>query len=88
MKRKLYNYIKKSFSKVITIPPSLNRKNPLPKSEEKDKLSPLYQLLQTEKIADNKNEALNLSEKHDYEAILAEHSQKMLVHYCNTQYVK
>ena len=76
------NELSKISNKVVSIPPKLLVKNP--KKVSDDKLSPIYNLLKSEKLADNKNESLNIIEKNDYESILNEYSKQMLLNYYNT----
>ena len=77
---KIYNIVFKRFSTgVITIPPNLKSKNP--QKENKKKLSPIYNLLRSEKLAGSNNEKLNVQEKLDYETILKEASKIMLLNY-------
>ena len=53
--------LKRFANKVVTIPPKLLSKNPQKNTDAK--LSPIYNLLKSEKLAENKNETLNLNEK-------------------------
>jgi hypothetical protein len=77
---KIYKIICKTFGKnVVSIPPKLKSKNP--QKENKKKLSPIYNLLKSEKLAESINEKLNVQEKYDYETILKESSQSMLMNY-------
>lgn len=77
---RLYKIINKNFGKnVVSIPPKLKSKNP--QKENKKKLTPIYNLLKSEKLAESINEKLNVQEKFDYETILKEASQSMLLNY-------
>lgn len=80
MKNYFYKLILKSFAKnVVSLPPKLRSKNP--QKENKNKLSPIYNLLKSEKLAESNSEKLNVQEKLDYETILSEASKTMLMNY-------
>jgi hypothetical protein len=80
MKNYFYKIITKTFAKnVVSLPPKLRSKNP--QKENKKKLSPIYNLLKSEKLAESNNEKLNVQEKLDYETILTEASKTMLMNY-------
>jgi hypothetical protein len=77
---KIYKIFSKTFAKnVISIPPNLRTKNP--QKDNKKKLSPIYNLLKSEKLAESSNEKINVQEKLDYETILKEASKSMLLNY-------
>ena len=76
----IYKFVFKKFAKnVIAIPPKLRTKNPV--KENKNKLSPIYNLLKSEKLAESKNEKSNIQEKLDYQNIITESSRSMLLNY-------
>lgn len=80
MKKYFYKFVTKSFAKnVVTIPPKLKSKNS--QKESKKKISPIYNLLKSEKLAGSNNEKLNIEEKMDYETIVTEASKLMLINY-------
>jgi hypothetical protein len=80
VKIQIYKIVFKKFSKnVITIPPRLKAKNPV--KENKNKVSPIYNLLKSEKFVESKNEKFNIEEKMDYETIISEGSKNLLLNY-------
>jgi len=84
MKIKFFNFVFKRFSnKVVNISPSLLSKNP-PKGVYFDKITPISNLLKSQKLSENKNEAINISEKYDYEKLILEYTQKIHLHYYET----
>jgi len=77
---KIYKFVVKNFAKnVIAIPPKLRAKNPV--KENKNKLSPIYNLLKSEKLAESKNERFNIEEKLDYQNVITEASKTMLLNH-------
>ena len=77
---KIYKIVFKKFANnVIAIPPKLRTKNPV--KENKNKLSPIYNLLKSEKLAESKSEKFNVEEKLDYQNIITEASKTMLLNY-------
>ncbi len=77
---KIYKFVVRKFAKnVICIPPKLKAKNP--QKENKNKLSPIYNLLKSEKLAESTNEKLNVEEKRDYETLLKDSSKVMLMNF-------
>lgn len=76
---KISKLILKTFAKVVAIPPRLKLKNPKPVDNKT--LNPLYNLLKSEKLSENKNETYNSIEKITYEQLILSASKKLLDNY-------
>lgn len=76
---KLYTIVFKTFAKVVSIPPKLKIKNPKPTDNKT--LNPVYNLLKSEKLSENKNETFNSLEKNTYEQLILSSSKKLLTNY-------
>ena len=76
---KISKLILKTFAKVVSIPPRLKLKNPKPVDNKT--LNPLYNLLKSEKLSENKNETYNSIEKITYEQLILSASKKLLDNY-------
>ena len=76
---KLFGLTKKKFAKVVSIPPRLKIKNPKPTDNKL--INPVYSLLKSEKLSENKNETFNSLEKIAYETLIITASKKMLDNY-------
>jgi len=76
---KLYTIVLKTFAKVVSIPPKLKIKNPKPADNKT--LNPVYNLLKSEKLSENKNETFNSLEKNTYEHLILSCSKKLLDNY-------
>jgi hypothetical protein len=76
---KLYTIVLKTFAKVVSIPPKLKIKNPKPADNKT--LNPVYNLLKSEKLSENKNETFNSLEKNTFEHLILSCSKKLLDNY-------
>ena len=78
---KLVYIIKCNFAKIVSIPPRLKIKNPKP--TDKNMLNPLYNLLKSEKLSENKNETFNSIEKSSYDELIISSSKNLSDNYYN-----